>query len=251
MSPLPLVGPLRPAGWVSVSAESPVSFFLSYWPVFVIFEQCDSPSREENAEPGKLSLLSNPHGHSSGSKTLLLWTFTWGPQRRGLRGFWAFWKGQPVNSKGNQSWILIGRTDAEAETLIFWSPDAKNQLSGKDPDAGKDWRWEEKGTREDEMVAWHHQCNGHEFEQALGVGDGQGGLVCCSPWGHKESDIAEWLNWTELNWSGCQTLGWVQAAFSKISLPLSNLPVGSSQRPCHSGTGPFRSGGEKALYPTP
>ena len=99
---------------------------------------------------------------------------------------------KPVNPKGNQSWIFIGRTNAEA--LI---PDAKNWLIGKDPDAGKDWRQEEKGTAEDEMVGWHHWLDGHEFEQVPGVGDGQGGLVCCSTWGHKESDITV----TELNWT--------------------------------------------------
>ena len=98
---------------------------------------------------------------------------------------------QPVHPKGDQSWIFIGRT--EAETPILWPPDVKNWLTGKDPDAGKDWRWEKKGTTEDEMVGWHHQLNGHEFEQALGVGDGQGSLVCCSPWGHKESDMTEWV----------------------------------------------------------
>ena len=88
---------------------------------------------------------------------------------------------QPVHPKGNQSWIFIGRTDAEAETPILWLPDAKNWLIGKDPDAGKDWRWEEKGTTEVEMVGWHHRLDGHECEQALGVEDGQGGLVYCSP----------------------------------------------------------------------
>ena len=93
---------------------------------------------------------------------------------------------QPVHLKGNQSWIFIGRTDAEAETPIFWPPDATNWLIGKAPDAGKDWRQEEKGTTEDEMVGWHHRLNGHEFEQALGVGDRQGSLLCCSPWGHKQ-----------------------------------------------------------------
>ena len=103
---------------------------------------------------------------------------------------------KPVNPKGNQSWIFIGRTDAEAPVL--WPPDGKNWLTGKDSDAGKDWRQEEKGTTEDEMVGWHHRLDGHEFEQALGVGDGQGGLVCCSPWGHKELDMTEQLNWTEL-----------------------------------------------------
>ena len=103
-----------------------------------------------------------------------------------------------VNPKGNQSWIFIGRTDAEAETSILWPPDAKNWLSGKDPDAGKEWRWEEKVVTEDEMVGWHHWLDGHEFEQALGVADGQGGLVCCCSWGRKESDTTEWLIWTEL-----------------------------------------------------
>ena len=101
---------------------------------------------------------------------------------------------QPLHSKGNQSWIFIGRTDVEAETPILWPLDAKNWLIGKDPDAGKDWRQEEKGTTEDEMIGWHHQLDGHEFEQASGVGDGQGSLACCSPWGHKESDTTEWLN---------------------------------------------------------
>ena len=106
---------------------------------------------------------------------------------------------QSVHPNGNQSWIFFGRTDAETETPILWLPDVKNWLIGKYPDAGKDWRWEEKGTTEDEMVGWHHRLNGHELEQALGVGDGQGSLVCCSPWGCKESDMTEWLNWTELN----------------------------------------------------
>ena len=87
---------------------------------------------------------------------------------------------KPVNPKGNQSWIFIGRTEAKAP--ILWSSDAKNWLIRKDPNAGKDWR-QEKGTTEEEMVGWHHQLNGHEFEQAPGVGDGQGSLVSCSPWG--------------------------------------------------------------------
>ena len=106
---------------------------------------------------------------------------------------------KPVHPKGNQSWIFTGRTDAEAETPILWPPDAKNWLIVKDHDAGKDWRQEERRMTEDEMLGWHHQLNGHEFKQALGVGDGQGSLVCCSPWDRKESDTTEWLNWTELN----------------------------------------------------
>ena len=89
---------------------------------------------------------------------------------------------QPVNPNGNQPWIFFGRTDAEIETPILWPPVAKNWLTGKDPDFGKDWRWEEKGTTEDKMVGWHHRLNGRESEQAFGVGDGQGSLVCCSPW---------------------------------------------------------------------
>ena len=104
---------------------------------------------------------------------------------------------KPINLKGDQSWIFIGRADAEAETPILWPRDAKNWLIGKDSNAGKDWRLEEKGITEDEMAGWHHWLNRHESEQALGVGDGQGSLACCSPWGHKESDTTEWLNWTE------------------------------------------------------
>ena len=102
---------------------------------------------------------------------------------------------QPVHPKGNQSWMFIGGTDAEAETPILWPPDGKNWLIWKDPDAGKDWRQEEKGMTEDEMVGWHHWLNGYEFEETLGIGDGQGGLVSCSPWGHKESDKTELLKY--------------------------------------------------------
>ena len=111
---------------------------------------------------------------------------------------------KPVHAKGNQPWIFIGRTDAEAESPILWPPGAKNWLIGKDPDAGKDWKQEEKGMTEDETVGWHHGLNGHEFEQAPGVGDGQGSLVSCNPWGRKELDMSEWLNWTEIRYSsGC------------------------------------------------
>ena len=102
---------------------------------------------------------------------------------------------QPVYPKGNQSWIFIGKSDTEAETPILWPPDLKNWLAGKSPDAGKDWRLEEKGMTEDEMVGWHYQLNGHEYEQAPRVGDSQGSLVCCSPCGHKELDTTEQLNW--------------------------------------------------------
>ena len=102
---------------------------------------------------------------------------------------------KPVHPKGNQSWIFIDGTDAEAKAPILRWPDAKNWLTGKDPDAGKGGRWEGKGRTEDEMVGLHHWLNGHEFEQVLGAGDAQEGLVCCSPWGCKETDMTEWLNW--------------------------------------------------------
>ena len=103
---------------------------------------------------------------------------------------------QTVHPKVNQSWIFIRRTDAEAETPTLWPADVKNWLLGKDPDAGKDWRQEEKGMTEDEMAEWHHRLNGHEFEWTLGVGDGQGSLACCSSWGCKELETY-WV--TELN----------------------------------------------------
>ena len=106
---------------------------------------------------------------------------------------------QLVHHKGEQSWVFIGRTDFEAETpKPLWPPHVKSWLIWKYPDAGKDWGLEEKGTTEDEMVGWHYRLDGHGFGWTPGVGDGQGGLECCSPWGRKESDTTEWLNWTEL-----------------------------------------------------
>ena len=117
---------------------------------------------------------------------------------------------QPVHPKGDQSWIFIGRTDVEDETPIVWPPHAKSWLIGKDHDAGRDWGQEEKGTTEDEMAGWHHQLDGHESEWTPGVDDGQGGLVCCDSSGHKESDMTERLNWTELT---------VYKMFSQILAP--------------------------------
>ena len=109
---------------------------------------------------------------------------------------------QQVNPKGNQSWIFIVKTNAEAEATILRVPNVKNWLIWKDPDAEKDWNQEGKGTTEDKMVGWHHWLDGHEFEQALGAGDEQGSLVYCSLWGGKESDTTERLNWIELReWS--------------------------------------------------
>ena len=105
----------------------------------------------------------------------------------------------PVHPKGDQSWVFIGKTDAEVETPILWPPHAKSWLIGKDPDAGRDQGQDENGTTEDEMAEWHLWLDGHEFELTLGVGDGQGGLACCNSWGRKEPDMTERLNWTELN----------------------------------------------------
>ena len=109
---------------------------------------------------------------------------------------------KPINPKGNQPWIFIGKTDAKAEAPILWLLDAKSQLIGKAPDAGKDWRQEEKGVTEDEMVGRHHQLNGHEVGQTPRAGRGQESLVCCSPWGRKESDTTWQLNnqWENSAW---------------------------------------------------
>ena len=124
---------------------------------------------------------------------------------------WCFWavvlektlespldsKTKPVNIKGNQPWILIRRTDAEAETPILWPHDGENWLIGKDPEAEKYWRQEEKEMTEDDMIGWYHQLNWYEFEQAAGDEGGQGSLMCCGPWGCKETDMTEWLNQTD------------------------------------------------------
>ena len=113
---------------------------------------------------------------------------------------------QPVKPKGNQPWIFIGRTDAEAEaeSPILWPPDVKSWLIVKDPDAGKNWQQKEKGTTEDEMAGWHHGLHGRQSEWTLGVGDGQGGLAFCDSWGIKELDMPEWLNWTEILENTCK-----------------------------------------------
>ena len=118
---------------------------------------------------------------------------------------------QPVHSKGDQFCVFTGRTDAKAETPVLWPPHVKSWLIGKDPDAGKDWRQEEKGTTEDEMVGWHHWLDGNGFGWTPGVCDRQGGLACYSPWGCKESDISERLNWTD--GSKCHDLTFLNIEF--------------------------------------
>ena len=162
--------------------------------------------------PYSVLLCIDPSSQSYGFSSSHVWMWgldcqeSWAPKN------WCFWtvvlektlespldskEIQPVHPKGSQCWILIGRTDAEAETPILWPADEKNWLTEKDADAGQDWR-REKGATENEMVGWHHRLNGHEFEQAPGVGNGQGSLVYCTPWGPKESDMTEQLNWAKL-----------------------------------------------------
>ena len=126
---------------------------------------------------------------------------------------------QSVNPKWNQSRMFFGRTDVEAETPILWPPYAKNWLIGKDPHALQDWRQEEKGTKEDDMVGWYHRLDGHEFEQALGIGDGQWSLMCWSPW-YGKSDMTEWLNGTDLSWSQSHSGQWPQISQRKIRLKI-------------------------------
>ena len=135
-----------------------------------------------------------------------------GPWRSWVLKNWCFWtvvlektlkspldfkEIQPVHPEGNQFWIFIRRIDAEAETPILWPPDAKNWISGKDPHAGKDWRWDKKGTTENEMVGWHRWLNGHEFEYSLGGSKGQGGLAC-RPCGCKDTQLSDWTTSTHL-----------------------------------------------------
>ena len=155
---------------------------------------------------------------------------------------------QLVHPKGKKSWIFIGRTDAEAETLTLQPPDVKSWLTGEDPDAGKEWRWKEKGTTEDEMVGWHHWLNGHMFEQAPGVGDGQGRLVCYSPWGRKESDTTEWLNWTDDTTN--LDASWEHAAGHWACLG-EGTGIRKAPGSCRSQASPFCNSGERKCWPPP
>ena len=178
-------------------------------PLFVLFPHIFAMKWWDLKMPWKYLLIhQSPSSQSNGFSSSHVWMWELNHKESWALKNWCFWtvklglespldnkESKPVNPEGNQSWIFIGRTDAEAETPILWPPVVKNWLIGKDPDAGKDQRQEKKRTTEDEMVGWHHQLDEHEFEQALGVGNGQESLVCCSPWGRKVLDTTEWMNW--------------------------------------------------------
>ena len=176
-----------------------------------------TPWKESNDQPrqhikkqrhyfANKGLSAQGYGFSSGH----VWMWELNYKESWEAKYWCFWTAvlektlkspldcveiQPVYPKGDQSWVFIGRTDVEAETLILWPPDVKSWLIWKVPDAGKDWRQEE--STEDEMVGWHHRLDGHGFGWTPGIGDGQGGLAYCGSWSHKESDMSEGLKWTE------------------------------------------------------
>ena len=169
--------------------------------MLVLWKKNHDKLRQRNTKQSHYFASKGPSSQSCGFSSSHVWMWEldhkegWEPKN------WCFWtvvlekilesskEIKPVHPKGNQSWLFIGSTNTEAETPVLWPLDAKSQIIGKDLDSGKDLRQEEKGTTEDEMVWWHHRLKGHEFEQALGYGEGQGSLVCCSPWGHKESDM--------------------------------------------------------------
>ena len=165
-------------------------------------------------------LISNPSSQDYGFSSSHVWMWELDYKESWVPKNWCLWtvvlektfespldckEIQPVHPKGDKFWVFIGRTDVEAEAPILWPPDAKSWLIWKNPDAWKDWRWEEKGMTEDEMVGWHHRFNGQEFEQGPEDGEGQRNLACCSPWGHKELDTNEQLN--NNNWPSL-LFGW-------------------------------------------
>ena len=181
--------------------------------VLARWKRCYEQPRQPIENQGHDFVEKGPASHSYGFSSNHVWIWELDYRKSWALKNWCFWtvmlektlespldckEIQPVNPKRNQSWIFIRRTHAEAEAPILWPRDV-NWLIWKEPDAGEDWRQEEKGTTEDEMVGWHYRLDGHELEQAPGVGDGQVSLVCCSPWGCKESDKPERLNWTEPN----------------------------------------------------
>ena len=138
-----------------------------------------------------------------------------------------------IHSKGDQPWVFCGRNDDKAETPVLWPPHAKGWLIVKDSDAGRVWGQEEKGTTEDEMAGWHHRLDGQEFGWTMGVGGGQGGLACCSSWGHKESDTTEWLNWTDVIFEVLEYLQ-INANTEEMGLASEYLKVAGVERKAFS-----------------
>ena len=199
---------------------------INFFPWKESYDQPRQHIKQQRHYFANKGLSSQGYGFSSGH----VWMWELGYKESCVLKSWCFWtvvlektlespldckEMQPVHPKGDQSWVFIGRTDVEAETAILWPPDVKSWLIGKDLDAGKDWGQEEKETTEDEMVGWHHRLNGHEFGWTLGVGDGQGGLVCCDSRGRKESDTTEQLIWSDLQYYVNQELPDVQVGLEK------------------------------------
>ena len=180
--------------------------------MFASWKKSYNKSRQHIKKQRHFFANKDPSSQSYGFSSTRVWMWELDYKESWAAKNWCFWtvvlerilespsdskEIKPVNPKGNQSRVFIGRTGAEAETPILWPCFSKNWLLGKDPYAEKDWRREEKGMTEDEMVGWHHGLNGHGFEWTLGVGNGQGGLVCCGSWGRKKLDTTEQLNWIE------------------------------------------------------
>ena len=180
---------------------------------YIFLEESNDQPRQHIKKQRRYFTNKGPSSQSYDFSNSCVWMWELGHKESSALKNWCFWtvvlektlespldckEIKPVNPKENQFWIFIGRIDAEAEAPVLWPSDSKNWFLRKDPDAGKDWMQEENGTTEDEMVGWHHYLDGHEFEQAPEVADGQGSLACCSPWDHKESDTTEQLNWLNI-----------------------------------------------------
>ena len=174
-------------------------------------KNCDKPRQHIKKQRHHFADKS-PYSQIYGYSSSHVWMWELNNKKGWVSKNWCFWtvvlektldnpldykEIQPVYCKGDQFWVFFGRNDAKAETPVLWPPHVKSWLIGKDSDAGRDWGQEEKGMTENEMAGWHHRLDGCEFEWSPGVGDGQGGLACCDSWGHKESDMTEWLKWTD------------------------------------------------------
>ena len=185
-----------------------------------------------------LLCVKGPSSQSCGLSSSHVWMWELDYKESWVPKNWCFWtvvlektlespldckEIQPVHPKGDQSWVFIGRTDADAEIPTLWPHDVKSWFIWKDPDAGKDWGQEEKGTAEDELVGWHHRLNGHGFGWTPEVGDRQGVPACCGPWGRKELDMTKQLNWTELRADRYNRVGPYYVTFSRVGVREASL----------------------------